>query len=252
MSERDMSHLLDRAAGSGELPPGFVERVVTRGEARARRRWAPSAAAATAAIIVAVGVGYAVRPSEPGGFPSGHGVAGTPTGDLTGDLVRRLRQSVGAEFATDRLLVVGAAGDETVAVLRRDARPDEAHVGGRAAEVWMARGPGMFHRAVDYISYDLGCTADDSMCPGMRPAGLGFAAIRRQPSGRTFVVVAATGSHEVTIRTAEGETKNVGPIPTGGIVEVATKHPWQIRLEIATAPGQAYVLPIPPGGVIEG
>ncbi|MEV0606230.1 hypothetical protein AB0I61_07680 [Polymorphospora rubra] len=179
-------------------------------------------------------------------------MAGTTTSDLTGDLVRRLQQSVGAEFAADRLLVIGAAGDETVAVLRRDARPDEARVGGRAAEVWVARGPGKFHRAVDYISYDLACTADDPVCASMGPNGLGLAAIRRQPSGRTFVVVARTGDHEVTIRTAEGETKNVGPLPTGGIVEVATKHPWQIRLEIATAPGRAYVLPIPPGGVIEG
>lgn len=252
MTERDMSHLLDRAAGSGEPPPGCVERVVTRGEARARRRWAPSAAAAIAAVIVVVGVAYALRPTEPGWSPPAHGVARTTTSDLTGDLVRRLQQSSGAEFATDRLLVIGAAGDETVAVLRRDARPDEARAGGRAAEVWVARGPGMFHRAVDYISYDLACTADDSGCASMRPDGLGFAAIRRQAGGRTFVVVAATGDHGVTIRTAEGEAMNVGPIPTGGIVEVATEHPWQIRLEIATAPGRAYVLPVPPGGVIEG
>ena len=106
---------------------------------------------------------------------------------------------------------------------------------------------------MDYLSYDFACKDADAVCPRVRPGGLGFAALRRQPGGRTFVLVGATGDRPVRVTTAEGKVHQVGAVPNGAIVEVATAEPWRTRIQV-TLPsgGGSYELMLPPLGVVTG
>jgi len=214
-------------------------------------------AIAVAAMLVAALTGCAERPgaakppstvAEGASALPSTGVSSIP---LEPALAARARRDLGAELEHG-VLVAAPAGDEMILVVIRPAAEAERVHGGRAAAVWIASGGGPFRRAMDYLSYDFTCRVDDPVCPEVRPGGLGFLALRQQPNGRTFVIIGATGDRSVEVSTAEGSTRAVGAVPHGGVVEVMTSRPYEIRTRLTMADGRSYELMVPPHGVVTG
>ncbi|HZM76688.1 MAG TPA: hypothetical protein VFC19_13225 [Candidatus Limnocylindrales bacterium] len=169
---------------------------------------------------------------------------------LEPSLAARLTAEAGSSIDLSKVLLAGAAGDETVVVVEREASQTERAGGGHAAQLWIALGDKPFRLAADYLSYDFACKNIDPVCPRARPGGLGFAAVRQQPGGRTFVLVGATRDRPVRVTTAEGKVHEVGVAPDGAIVEVTTAKPWETRIQATLPGGESYDLMLPPFGVV--
>jgi hypothetical protein len=163
---------------------------------------------------------------------------------------QKLQAGAGSQIDLARVIVAGEAGDETIVVVARQASDQERAHGGRAAEMWIAKGDNAFRRVAEYLSYDLTCRTDDPVCPEVRGGGLGFTALRQQATGRVFAVVAATRDRPVEVTTAEGTVHRMGVVPHGTIIEVATAQPYQTRVRVSLTDGRTYSLHLPPFGVV--
>lgn len=235
MRETDLHVLMERATEDTQLPAGLTDRVFAGARARSRRRRAGVAGlvlatACGAALVVALNLGPASAPQ------TSATVAVQPATDPLTRLAAQLGRPVDP-------LVYGEAGSESLVILRREANEDERKAGGKAAEMWAAPQGQPFTLVSDYLSYDFGCAQGDKVCEELRPSGLGFAAVRVTPQGRAFVLVALPAGR--TARVA-GVT-----VPTSGVVEVSAAKPWEIEITVSAADGRSYVLPLPPGGVVQ-
>lgn len=238
MRETDLHVLMERAIEDTQLPAGLTDRVFAGARARSRRRRAGvaglvAATACGAALVVALDLGPATAP------PSSATSATVAVQPAT-DPLTRLAAQLGRPIDP---LVYGEAGSESLVVLPRAANEEESKAGGKAAEMWAAPQGRPFTLVSDYLSYDFGCAQGDEVCAELRASGLGFAAVRVTPQGRTFVLVALPAGR--TARVA-GVT-----VPTSGVVEVSAAKPWEIEITVSAADGRSYVLPLPPGGVVQ-
>lgn len=166
------------------------------------------------------------------------------------ETARRLSRDTGSVVTTPQILAAGRAGDEDLVLVKRSARPEEAAAGGKAAELWVATGSGMFSRRSDYISYDLTCVAEDTVCLAERPTGLGVLVVRHLPGRGTYVFVAVPADRRVEVTTMEGQTSAAPGGSYGTVVKVETAEPERIRVRVELPDTKAYELPLPPGSVI--
>ncbi|GAA2207170.1 hypothetical protein GCM10009850_026280 [Nonomuraea monospora] len=263
MREMELRETLDRAVEDAVLPAGMGERAIAGARARRRRLRVTAAGAA----VVAGGAGLALplvlgpaASSSPAGTTSvsvSASISARPEGTVSASISARPEGTVSARPETgpvERLsaqlgrpvdaLVYGQAGAETLVVLPRRANEKD----GKAAELWAATEGAPFRQVSDYLSYDLACERGDEVCERIRPSGLGFAALR-VAHGRVFVIVAIAPGRSATVTTPEGTSTAV---PAAGIAETRTARPWEIEIRVSTADGTSYVLPLPPGGVVEG
>ncbi|UBU16240.1 hypothetical protein [Nonomuraea gerenzanensis] len=255
MRETELRETLDRAVEDAVLPAGMGERAIAGARARRRRL----RVAAAGAAIVAGGAGLALPlvlgpavSSPPAGTTSASvsasvsaSISARPEGTVSArpeaGPVERLSAQLGRPV---NALVYGQAGAETLVVVPRRANEQD----GKAAELWAATEGAPFRQVSDYLSYDLACERGDEVCERTRPSGLGFAALR-VAHGRVFVIVAIAPGRSATVTTPEGTSTAV---PAAGIAETRTARPWEIEIRVSTADGTSYVLPLPPGGVVEG
>ncbi|WP_026184760.1 hypothetical protein [Salinispora vitiensis] len=246
MNHIDLRSLMERAVEVHEMPGDFAARVVRGGRARRRRR--QGAVVGLLLLVIAAGwLGVAKVDLDKRTPTTSHATAPGP--DLN-ETARRLSRDTGSVVTAQQVLAAGRAGDEDLVLVKRSARPEEAAAGGKAAELWVATGSGMFSRRSDYISYDLTCVAEDAVCRAERPTGLGMLVVRHLPGRGTYVFVAVPADRRVAVTTVEGRTSAVPGNPYGTVVEVDTAEPWRIRVRVELPDTTAYELPLPPGGVI--
>ncbi|MGW0809226.1 hypothetical protein [Nonomuraea sp. NPDC002799] len=246
MREMDLRETLDRAIEDTVLPTGIGEKVITGARARRRRSRVAAAGLAIVAGVAALAVPLVLIPvtSSPLAGTTSVSVSARPPVDPLGLLGAQLGRPLGPSDA----LVYGEAGPEVLVVLSKQANEEERKRGGKAAALWAATEGTQFRQVSDYLSYDLGCEQGDEVCERTRPSGLGFAAVR-VTQGRVFVIVAIAPGRSTTVTTPEGEST---AMRVSGIAETRTARPWEIEIRVSTADGTSYVLPLPPGGVVEG
>jgi len=250
MVDRDVTSMLDRAAGSGELPLGLTERVIARARSRRRRLLAASTGAlAVVALLGGVLVVPRINPGTggPGGPPDTAASVPLTPGQLTG-----LSRAAGAPVTEDQIIAVGNVGGEILVAVRREARLEERAAGGRAAEIFIDSDDGTFRRASDYLSYDFGCVDGDAVCAAVRSTGLGLFVIRRQPGGRVFVLAQAPKGRQVQV-VAQGRAYPAGTAEFGTVVELEAPRPdGQLEVWVTMADGRRYRIPEAPGAMITG
>ncbi|MET7865111.1 hypothetical protein [Micromonospora taraxaci] len=247
MRDHDVARMLDRAVATVELPAGFTTRVVADGRARRRRRRLLSGGA-----LVVVGVmGFLLlRPGGSPGLEGGDGVSvagpSVEPGVLAGIIGADGRPATGAQ-----VVAVGRTGAETVVLLRRPPRAEEAAVGGRAVEVWVAPDGGAPRRSLDYLSYDLACLDGDQICADVRSTGSGLGlAVAHRSGGRLFVLAQAPQGRTVEV-VANGVRHQFGAAPLGAAVEVVADEPYaEVQVWATTADGRRYRIVWAPGAVL--
>jgi hypothetical protein len=244
MTDTDMHDLLDQAASTGQLPPGFTQRVVKDAQTHRRRRVVGAAGAA--AVLAAAGfIGFQQLNTGTGGLPADH-----PGLNAASALATELSGTAGEEIDSSRILATGQAGEERLAAVRRTPNEAEAAAGGKAAEIFIASGSEPFVKALDYLSYDYGCTQGDDVCVAVQPTGLGFYVVRQQPNGGKFVLVQAPADRQISVTTSSG-TLELGQVDKGTVVEVpATVAAEQIEVWAALPDGRRYRIPNAPGSTI--
>lgn len=236
--QTDLRDMFDRAVEDTVLPAELGARAVAGGRARVRRRRIGLAAG----LAVAVGCAALVVVPDTGR-------SSPDTVAVEADPLREIAIQAGHPVGPGDVLVQGQAGTETLIALTRQANETERKSGGKAAELWVVEAGGSVRRVSDYLSYDFACLQGDTVCEKTRPRGLGFAAVRVTPQGEVFVAVAVPTDRTVTVTSAEGQSNTVR---TPGIVEVRTEQPWKVKITVSLADNESYVLPLPPGGVVEG
>ncbi|MFI7124400.1 hypothetical protein ACIBQ1_01820 [Nonomuraea sp. NPDC050153] len=245
MRETDLREMLDRATEDTVLPAGISGKVIMGARARRRRSRVAVAGLAVATGGAALAVSLVLVPvTAPPSATTSVSVSARPPADP----LSRLGGQLGRPLGPSDVLVYGQAGPETLVVLARQAKEEERTKGGKAAELWAGTDGTPFRRVSDYLSYDFGCVQGDEVCERTRPSGLGFAAVR-MTQGRTFVIVSIAPGRTATVTTAEGQSTTVR---ASGISKTRTARPWEIEIRVSMADGASYVLPLPPGGVVEG
>lgn len=236
MTEEELTALLDRAAGTARPDDALPARAEARGRRLIARRRAAAATAVAVAVAAVVSAGVLRLPQrEPG----------VPTATPAGDVLRRFTEAQAVPVAD--VLVAETAGDYAVAVVRRDANAAEAAYGGKAAQLWVSRDGGAFRQVSDYLSYDFACPAGDAVCEAVRP-DIGFFAVVTTDPGRALAVVSVPPDRSVRGFTGDGARRPAG----GRVTEIAVNRPTDLQARVATADGQEYGIPLPPGGVVAG
>ncbi|MBO3736540.1 hypothetical protein [Actinoplanes flavus] len=243
MTDTGMHDLLDQAASTGQLPPGFTQRVVKDAQTYRRRR--AIGAAGAAAVVAAAGfIGFQQVNAGSDGLPA------DPDLSAAAALAAELSGASSRTIDSNQILAVGQAGEERLVAVRRTPNEQEAAAGGKAAEIFVASGSGPFVRALDYLSYDYGCTQGDDVCVAVRPTGLGFYVVRQQADGGKFVLVQAPADRQISV-TSGSDTDKVGQADEGAVVEVSsTVTPEQIEVWATLPDGRRYRIPNAPGSTI--
>ncbi|MFG1843272.1 hypothetical protein ACGFH8_33130 [Micromonospora sp. NPDC049175] len=245
MRDHEVAELLDRAVADVELPAGFTTRVVAGSRNRRRRRLLLGGGAL--AVLVAL-----ATPLVPANRPAGRGTSVVDPRVEPGVLAGIVGAD-GTPATAERVVAVGRAGTETLVVLRRGARAEESTAGGQAAEVWIAPDGGDPRRALDYLSYDLGCLDGDQVCAEVRSTGGGLGLAVAYRSGDRFVVLAQAPEGRTIEVVADGVRHPVGAAPHGAVVEVVADEPYDdVQVWATVADGRRYRIVWEPGAVLTG
>ncbi|WP_328470599.1 hypothetical protein OHA21_04975 [Actinoplanes sp. NBC_00393] len=230
MTEDELTTLLDRAAGPGDLPPGFTARATSRGR---RRRSRHRATAAVVAAVTALTFFLSVRsvPDEP-----------APTAS---PLLSRFTAQV--PRLADVLFAESLAGYDVV-LLREQPGQVDAATGSRAASVWLSNG-GPFRELSNYIAYGTSCYEGDFVCVSMRPE-TGFFTALTTPSGLVLAVVMLPPGSTLTGFDFRTGSRLAAAGPLTRLDLASPTAAWELRPAVQTPDGREYHLPIPVGGVV--
>ncbi|WP_410820937.1 hypothetical protein [Micromonospora sp. 050-3] len=243
MRDHEMAGLLDHAVAIVELPPGLVQRVISRSRARRRRRLLLSGGAA--AVVVAAGALVLPQLGPAGGEDAGTGPSAAV--DVPAEIVG----PDGRPVTPAQVLAVGRVGTETLVLIRRESRAEERAAGGQAAEVIVAPDAGEPRRLLDHLSYDLACVEGDVVCATVRSTGSGLGvAVARRSGGRLYVLVQAPPGRTVEV-VANGVPHPLGAAPRGAVVEVVAAEPYEeVQVWASIEDGRRYQIPWAPGAVL--
>ncbi len=215
MNDRDVADLLERAAGSGDLPSNFTERTISRARSRRRRHAAVAVGALTAVVAAGIGLFTPVASDFIGREPDANAVASA----VDPALMQKLSDDVHEPITADQVIATATAGEETIVVVRGTPHAAEAAGGGKRARIFIAPRGGKFYTASDYLSHEFVCYTGDAVCEATQASGLGLFFVRPQAEGRTFVLVVTPAGRQVEV-VAQGRAHHVDDAARGAVVEV--------------------------------
>ncbi len=244
MTDEDLTALLDRAAGPGDLAADVPARAELRGRTLLRRRRIATAAAGLAVAAALVTTGAALMSFTAPRPPDTAAASGTAVAPAPADPVL---DAFRAERDAKHVLLAGEKGRHRVVVQQRPAHTAEAAVGGKAARIFVSTDGGPFQLVSNYISYDATCRTGDQVCASISPLTGLFVVVPVDNGRMLAVTVVPDGFTLLGFRTDAGQW-----VPAAGtLTELDATKPWAFHARAATPDGRQYDIPLPPGGVID-